>query len=124
MREILGRAKCKCSICKKVFYHYHKDYYMYMVDDRYQCSYTCYLKAKAKRLAKTKRKGRNKLKDQYGTVAPAVRRTEPNVELTKIYAVENRYGLGCWTRTDDTFLNDPDVIFIRSRNKRTKRAAS
>lgn len=114
--RVLNNDRCKCSICGKVFYSLNKQNYIYSIKKSYQCSYSCYLKAKAKQLAKTKRKGKNKLKEQYRT-ADVAKRTEPNIELSKIYAVENRYGLNCWTRTDDTFLNDPDVIFVRMKRR-------
>lgn len=121
MREILGSAKCKCSICKKEFYNNRKEFYTYVIDNRYQCSYTCYLKAKAKKLKNKK----GKRKTEYQSVTPASHRTTPNVELIKIHEVERRYGPDCWTRTDDTFINDPDVQFIRGNHKtKRKKAAS
>lgn len=37
-----------------------------------------------------------------------------NLELKKIYEVERRYGTDCWTRTDEAFVNDTSVQYIRT----------
>lgn len=41
-----------------------------------------------------------------------------NLELQKIYEIEKRFGSDCWTRTDDDFINDSSVQYVRTNKKK------